>query len=121
MIIQVNQNILKRFSYTPKKKEQQYLKKIEKIGTKVLEAQYGNHFEQFYYFKDTHNNHHILWSEDDYPFIELTISSNSNIEEIVKILSALILQDEQTLILKAMLNISELQPIASEIILRGDV
>jgi len=91
---------------------------------KVFEHDYGgNIFDEIYYFKDEQENHHIIYVYDNrYIFMEIIISKNASTDEIINELKKYNLQqqnDPLRNIIKAMLNVFELQPYAAEIIVRG--
>jgi hypothetical protein len=93
---------------------------------KVFEHDYGgNIFDEIYYFKDEQENHHIIYVYSNrYVFMEIIISKNTPTDEIINELKKYNLQqqnDPLRNIVKAMLNVQELQPYAAEIILTGVV
>jgi hypothetical protein len=101
---------------------------LEKLlkAEKVFERTYGGGiFDEIYYFKDEQENHHIIYVYNNrYIFMEIIIGKNASTDEIINELKKYDLQQPNEPlrnIIKAMLNIQELQPYATEIISRSAI
>jgi hypothetical protein len=93
---------------------------------KVFEHDYGGGiFDEIYHFKDEQENHHLIYVYSGrYVFMEIIISKNASTDEIINELKKYNLRQQNDPlgnIIKAMLNIQELQPYATEIISRSAI